>query len=435
MGIIKPLKLIHSYFSTSRSWILGAYMIMVVYLVIDGVAFMGSRYSGRISTMFCRPNDQGHSVCTFTIHGFTETFQRKFLAKNIRRVIEVKGFPGATSDSYACGIDIYTTTKIFNFVHLTQNCDYRISNAVDKIVDLFSLGESSPTKVFIYVGFHFSIFRRVFLLVIGLFIVLWWGKSWSLIPAQKKSLDENNKDYPKWFASSWLKINVLLKAFFYLSAIYIQGILLYGYTIREQDFMNRCYIFFRNYDFWVNWPVSSLKVLFCLYPLIAFAILQAYIQWKFLREMIPISGWWIGAPIIACLTLIFDLPADITCRDCGNLKYLLSGVSFGLEKSPIAWKLVFYLLLVGFVQWLVLRKRLSNSSGWIFMPLINVSIVPIFYVVFMHFDIISAFGNMLFLIILLPVLLTILGDVVTSVFLSRVMYSNKKGLLMSNSEY
>jgi len=169
--------------------------------------------------------------------------------------------------------------------------------------------------------------------------------------------------------------------------------------------------------------------------LIAFAILQAYIQWKFLREMIPISGWWIGAPIIACLTLVFDLPADITCRDCGNLKYLLSGVSFGLEKSPIAWKLVFYLLLVGFVQWLVLRKRLSNSSGWIFMPLINVSIVPIFYVVFMHFDIISAFGNMLFLIILLPVLLTILGDVVTSVFLSRVMYSNEKGLLMSNSEY
>ena len=417
----------HSLSSVFRSWIFVAYMIMAVYLVIDGAVIMGNRYSGRISTIFCFPNDQGQSECTITIHGFTENFQRRVLAKNVRRVVSFMGYRGG-SDIFACGIDILTTSGKINFVHYSQHCR-RTEIAVEKIVDLFALGESSPYKIFIYFGFHYSIFRRVFLLVVGLFIALWWGRSWTLNPFQKNSQDDNRRITPWGVALSWFRINILLKAFFFLSAWYISGILWYGYTTGEMDLTNKCASFIRNYHQLINWSDTSLKVLFCLYPLIAFAILQAYLQWKFLREMLPISGWWIGAPIIASLTLAFSLPGDLCDQECIDLKYLLSGSSFRLGESPIMWNLVFYLLLVGFVQWLVLRKRLSNSSGWVLMPLINISLAPLYYLVNKPLTNIYTLSNIGLLIILI-----ILGDVVTSVFLSRVINSNKKELLLNNGE-
>jgi hypothetical protein len=413
--IKKFSQMFHPLVPKLKSWVFVAYIIMAAYLIVDGAVYLTTPYSGRISTLICSENEQGYPSCTTTIFGFKEIHQRSFLVKNVIRAIAIHDWHGS-SDQHVCGISIKTYSNIFGFVHPYQRCR-KITKTVEKINDMFTLGDYSHTKRIIYFGFNSSLYRRAFLLVV-LFIILRWGRPWSLVPMQIHSQENNFRTAFKLFATSWWKTNILLKVFFYLSIFFVSGYWAFWAPTEQGDFC-------RAYNFWgdpcnfcVSWYGTSFEVLLSLYPLIAFAILQAYVQWKFLREKLPITGWWIAAPIIASFTLVFGLPADLPYGGCSDLKHLLSGVSLFLVDSPIAWNLVIYLLLVGGIQWLVLCSRLSYSSGWIFMPLINVSLVSIFYLFFQNFHNLSTIvGLTLFLVIL------ILAEFIPSVYLPWVMYS------------
>jgi hypothetical protein len=400
-----------------KSWVFVTYVIMVAYLIVDGPAFMYDPYSGRLSTLVCRENKQGASECKITIYGFTEIYQRSFLVKNVRAVFRIHHFPLATSDSLVCGITIITYSEKINFVHPYQKCD-KIDKTVAKINYIFTLGEYSPAKRITYVGFNSSIYQRALLLVVGFLIALLGRSSWSLVPMQITSQVDNIRVASRRFIFSWLIINILLKVFFYLTIGFVAGYRGDMSSPEKGDAISSYLFFLYHLDFSSNWCNSLFGVLLCIYPLIAFAILQAYVQWKFLEEIVPLSGWWIGAPVIAGLTLVFGLPAELTYQECIDLKLLLSGFWSFEGLPPILWNLIIYLLLVGIIQWSVLRRRLSYSIGWIFMPLITVSIVPAFYGVIQNFSRISTILALILVFIFFAV-----GELILSIYLSWVIYS------------
>jgi hypothetical protein len=400
-----------------KSWVFVAYLIMAAYLIVDGAAYLTTPYSGRISTFTCSENEQGASECKITIFGFTEIYQRSFLIKDVREVINHYGYPGASSESRVCGITIKTYSGKINFIYRYHNCR-KVTETADKINEIIASSNCSPTKRIVYNGLNPSLYRRAFLLVVGLLIVLIWGKSWSKVPLDKSSHAKDIKAAFRRFAFSWWKINILLKVFFYLSIFFISGIWTRRPPTLQGDFLSELNFYLKPLDFSINGFVISFDVLLCLYPLIALAILQAYVQWKFLREKLPISGWWVGAPIIANLLLAFSLPADLIYSDCLNLKFLLSGFWMLAEKSPILWNLIIYLLLVGGIQWLVLRRRLAYSSGWVLMPFINVSLLPLIYFVIWQLHSLSSI-EFLIMVFVIPIFV----ELIPSIYLSWVIYS------------
>jgi len=400
-----------------KSWVFVAYLIMAAFLVIDGAVYLTSPYSGRISTFTCRENESRQSEITVSIYGFKEIYQHSFLIKEVREVFRIYDFPGASSDSMVCGITIKTYSGKINFISRYQRCS-RIAETLDEINEIIETSDCSPPKRIFYNGFNSSLYRRAILLVVGLLIVLIWGKSWSTVPLDKSSQAKDIKTASRRFTLSWWKTNILLKVFFYLSIFFISGHWASRSPTREGDFIGAYNLHLDPRDFGSDWLGTSVKVLFCVYPLIAFGVLQAFIQWKFLREKLPLSGWWIGAPIVASLTLVFGLPADLTSYDCSNLKFLLSSFWMLIRKSPFFWNLVIYLLIVGGIQWLVLRRKLTHSGGWIFMPLISVSLLPLINFIIWEFYFIPD-------ILALPmyIVIPIISELIPSIYLSWVIHT------------
>jgi hypothetical protein len=403
-----------------KTWLFVAYIIMAAYLILDGAVYMITPYSGRISTLICRENEQGASECKITIYGFKEIYQRSFLIRNVRYVEKIDDWHGM-SERHVCGIVIKTFSDDFRFVDSYQGCG-KITKTVEKINDLFDLGDYSPAKRIIYIGFNSSLYRRVFLLVLGLLIALRWGTSWSLVPAQITFQVDNKRAAFRHFTFSWWKTNTLLKVCFYLSNLFFSGLWVWWSPTKQGSF-SYAYNFGRDpLNLGANWCGTSFGILLCLYPLMAYAIMQAYIQWKFLREKLHISGWWIAAPMIASLSLVFGLPAALTSQECSALKFLLFGIKLNYGNSAIFWNLVIYLLLVGGIQWLVLRRRLSYSIGWIVIPLINASIVPMYYRVIQNFPY-SLLGPFAQRAIIMIFVFFVVGEMITSIYLSWVIYS------------
>ena len=160
---------------------------------------------------------------------------------------------------------------------------------------------------------------------------------------------------------------------FFLSIIFILGLWDIWYPTAQADFFSRCYSTFKNYcGACAAFPLRSLL---CLYGFLAYATLQALVQWRFLQGTSnPVSGWWAGAPALASLPLAFLLAGGPECNDCSSLRFTFSGVvpiTADTFQAPVWVGLLAYLLLVGLIQSFAWQHKTARSWGWSLAPLGN----------------------------------------------------------------
>jgi hypothetical protein len=359
-----------------KSWVFVAYLIFAAYILLDGMTYVFNPYFGRVSAINCKLGTQGRSLCTVTIYGFRETFRRSFEAEDFYTAARIDHSHG-TSDTWTCGITLVTTAGKINFVHPYQPCG-KIEPVIGRIHRLFGSGESSPVGSVLFIGFNSSLYRRVFLLLAGLYAALSWHK-WPWIGRLTRfDLSTRLHNPAARLGLAWWQINLFIRSCFFLSLFFISALWSNWYPTEQADFFSYC---FQNLEKYCSacaaFPLGSLL---CLYPFLAFTTLQAIVQWKFLQSRkMHVSSWWAGAPALASLPLVFLLAgagtsAALECTDCTSLRVIFSGLllPLGSTFSPPAWiGLLVYLLFMGFIQALVWQSKSVFTWGWSLVPLVN----------------------------------------------------------------
>jgi hypothetical protein len=140
------------------------------------------------------------------------------------------------------------------------------------------------------------------------------------------------------------------------------------------------------------------------------------------------------------------LAPRLSCFDCQAFKILSSGWyifvyfrrpwgsnaitwQFPSEIGVLAWFLV-YLLLLGCVQWLVLRRRLKFAICWVFIPAINAITLLISSFLLEVPDIFSLLTlnipDLLFIPLLLALYLLALGmqDIIAGLVIAKILRAN-----------
>jgi len=139
------------------------------------------------------------------------------------------------------------------------------------------------------------------------------------------------------------------------------------YPAAQSDFVRSCSYVARSCYECNQLPFNYLL---CLFPLWAILVIQALVQRYLLNKYkLTVSKLWVATPIIASIPLVLMFPW-INCNDCFLLKYLMLGLMPGGNPSIITG-LFCYFLFLGFLQWLMLREKLSSSFLWVIMPVIN----------------------------------------------------------------
>lgn len=370
VNVIMSTKNLSGKLLTNKSWLLAVYFIFAVYLLVDLVVFQFSPYSGRISTLTCKPDEHKQMQCTATLHGWKEKYQQTFLASEFKRVVEIWVFPYGTSDSGSCGLKLQSTHGTMDFIHDRQPC-WRIHSVRKTIFKHFNEHPSSPIKI-VYLGWNFSVYTRL-LLLLSVTWLLWFKKEWL-----ESKLPFKNKFYGfRQFVIGWLKVNISLKIILYLTVFIIGGSwLMYNYQGEHGTFLRVCYDPWRLEQVCGNCAKPPLSYLIALYPLLAFVAIQGIIQWKFLKTKFDLSRWWIGAPAIASIALMIGINSEITCGDFKTLQYIPSGFWINIYTEMLP-NIILYALILGLIQWLALRKHVSYSIGWIIIPVINTMLVPL----------------------------------------------------------
>jgi hypothetical protein len=377
MDIRSKLRLIQH---KAWAWPVAAYLILAAYGIIDAAVYLQSPFSGRISLLICAPKSQGQAVCTVTIFGFREIYQRSFRSDEFIEAVYYNTVNRATmSDEIYDGITIVTKSGKINFVFPFQRT-YEFEDVARDINRGFR-GSGYPALPIIFIGFHPSLYKRAILLIAGLGILIWWSKKeqWSqgvpLKPVLKTRSAFAN------FAFSWWGYNQAARLIFYIPLFYI--ISPFWDTYNYADFLAwACYCHADLPSCGLVAPMVPFTPLICLLPLLAFASLQALVQARLLKSEIELSPWWVAAPALAMLPLAIGFIATIDCTNCAVLKYLLSGIGSYAFVSylPATWLVLtglgVYFLLVGVIQCLALRgrgpaRRSRVALAWVFIPLIN----------------------------------------------------------------
>ena len=230
----------------------------------------------------------------------------------------------------------------------------------------------------------------------------------------------------KRFILFWWAASVLVFAFLVLSSL-----------LNSLKILNLgpggCFLSIRDYQtIYLHYPITNLLGIL---PLIILSTLGAVLQWQVLRKEVPVSGWWIAAPVLAGLPLLFGLPPGLQCTDIGNFAIPFISLESYAEATT-AW-MVGYFLLLGFIQWLVLRRKLSYSFGWSFIPLLGAFAPGFLFPVLMYIGlqgmgILEIFVLILpFIIVMVPLVL-IVGtsfSLVAGYYLYRLILARRKRLL------
>jgi hypothetical protein len=230
------------------------------------------------------------------------------------------------------------------------------------------------------------------------------------------------------FTVYWAKWNFAVRLIFYLATFFILGISAGRYWNLMADFAIACPIVVMGNAQYAQFPWISLLG---LYPLITILVLKAIHQRQLLaRVNINLTAGWVAAPLVAS-PLLVALAPQLTCDECLSLKYLIAGLVVGFEEMTLV-ALVAYFILVGGLQWLALRKQLSFSFGWLIMPLINVALPVIFFVLItsMMWDTLYR-GNyaVLFLSLIGLLLITLIAnEVIPGMYLSWLVNRKYKRL-------
>ena len=323
---------------------------------------------------------------------------------------------------------LLTTTEKINFVHPYQE-RYVVEPKAQQINDLFVGDVLTPATSFTFVGFNWSLYLRGLLLVFGLFYVLYrsrTGRPW-LYFAPKPATQRRSF----WrFAFYWAKNNLLVRAFFYLAIMIIFGILRTRYTQVQSDMVAGCYYIPFTDQGYFEWAWGYLL---CFYPLLAILVIKALAQRQMLSNVnIPVSVWWIVAPLAAG-PLLMVISRRLYCEDCLTLKYLMFGTIKTSDTLHMIG-LVIYFLCLGLIQWLALRKKLPLSFGWTIMPLVNAMFIVLEKSIYRYLYIFYLSGptlpedldRMRFIVVFLPVLMIvpaiIISEIIPALYISCLIH-------------
>ncbi|MDD1777339.1 MAG: hypothetical protein LUQ65_04150, partial [Candidatus Helarchaeota archaeon] len=297
--------------------------------------------------MVCRPDAQGRSLCTVTISGLGEIFRSSFWADEFRDAYTSNNILlsqrnrlsfmnlalpwedvvesdystlNDSPDGLVCAVSIKTVDKFIDFLppyqHETQ-CD----QAEGQIEAAFDDDRSAINIRFD--GYSPNIARRIEVLAIAGLLLL--GQSASgyirrrqdrklviqaeepkkllqlesvgavLIPGEKGTEDVS---HPNWmstrkFILAWWTASILIIALWVVTSY------LDGWSI----FRPNCFLSVWDYRSLIS--ITPVRNLISISPWIIFSTLLAVLQWHVLRMQIHVSGWWIAAPVIAGLPLLF----------------------------------------------------------------------------------------------------------------------------------
>jgi hypothetical protein len=353
---------------TTQRLIYAICIVFAIFLIMDSIAYLANPYSGRISVLECKRDGYDKSICTVTIYGIRETYQREFKAAEFYEAVTIVKELGV-SEKRTCGVTIITSKERINFVHQHEHCPVA-DRIADKINYIFDSGEYKPYIRNIQIRLNSSFYRRGMLLIAALGLAILFRRS-EYIDLLSDILSEEGDKF-RQLTMYWFKGNFLVRVFFYLAiafilAIWIIAIWKSWYPIAQSDFVRSC-----SYVVWNCYECNQLpfNYLLCLYPLWAILVIQALVQRYLLNKYkLTVSKWWVAAPIIASIPLVLMFPW-INCNDCFLLKYLMLGLMPRYDPSIIIG-LFYYFLFLGILQWLMLRKKLSSSFLWVIMPVIN----------------------------------------------------------------
>ena len=357
------------------NWLWVAYAIFAGYLILDGLAYLASPYSGRISRLACEPDSTHSSVCTVTIYGIRQIYRRSFPADQFVEALVIQNYTGDSADTtYGITLLLNTAEKI-NFIHPYQNWEViqrKAQQVNDLFVDLLPVVSASIT----FMGVKSSNLVRPLLILLGLFYVLMRsrrGKPWP----KRTAISRGQKNALWKFAFCWAGTSFLvvaLFAFFILIVLAVCGLI----DLKESGIWNAtCFYVPCLGGCWEN---GFLGAWLCFHALIALLLLKAVVQRQMLTIIgVPVSVWWIIAPAAASIILL-AAASQVSLNDCALLIFLL----IYFIDYPAMIGLVIYLLCLGLIQYLALRRKLAGALGWMFMPLVNIMLpMGIFSIVFL----------------------------------------------------
>ncbi len=356
------------------NWLWVAYAIFAGYLILDGLAYLASPYSGRISRLACEPDPTGETVCTVTIYGIRQVYRRSFPADQFVEALVIHNYTGDSADTtYGITLLLNTAEKI-NFIHPYQNWDV-IQLKAQQVNDLFVDNVPVFTASITFMGVKSSNLLRPLLILLGLFYVLERSRSGKPWP-KRTGISRGQKNALWRFAFYWAGTSFLvvaLFAFFILTVLAVCGLIdQKGSGIWNMPcFYMPCSGGCLANGFGGAW--------LCYYALIALLLLKAVVQRQLLTNIgVPVSVWWIIAPAAASIILLATA-SQLSPNDCTLLTFLL----IYFIDYPAMIGLVIYLLCLGLIQYLALRRKLADALAWMIMPLVNIMLpIGIVFIVF-----------------------------------------------------
>ena len=146
-----------------------AVIIFAVILIFSGTVCLLDPDAGRISTLVCKPDAQGQTLCTVSIYGVLSIYRRSFPAEKFYQARLIDNHAGDSYD-FRYGVTILTTDEPINFISATQKRQYA-DQKVRQINALFVNGEAMPPTTIIHHGIHWSAYLSVVLLIAGMIAV------------------------------------------------------------------------------------------------------------------------------------------------------------------------------------------------------------------------------------------------------------------------
>ena len=346
------------------NWLWVAYAIFAGYLILDGLAYLASPYSGRISRLACEPDSTHSSVCTVTIYGIRQVYRRSFPADQFVEALVIQNYTGDSADTtYGITLLLNTAEKI-NFIHPYQNWEV-IQRKAQQVNDLFVDLRPVISASITFMGVKSSNLVRPLLILLGLFYVLMRsrrGKPWP----KRTAISRGQKNALWKFAFCWAGTSFLvvaLFAFFILIVLAVCGLI----DQKESGIWNTtCFYLPCLGGCWEN---GFRGAWLCFHGLIALLLLKAVVQRQLLTNIgVPVSVWWIIAPAAASIILL-TTASQMSPNDCALLTFLL----IYFIDYPAMIGLVIYLLCLGLIQYLALSRKLAGAVGWwTIMPLVNI---------------------------------------------------------------
>jgi hypothetical protein len=396
-----------------KGWFITLNLFFIIYSMFILGKFLLEPQSGRLSTLVCNPDPWGKLVCTVKIYGVHKLFRLDFYADDYIETYSSSNFyPGefqrrylndlslpwdnvpeqTTSDEYVCAVSIRTQRQLVDFVPPYQTSSV-CSRAQAQLEAAFA-GDRSAINIR-FNGYNPQLYWQIALLVVASLLFLYQcavrlrsrrrEKNAMLVAEDQRSdsqpgtadiltdpdlqpAEEEAHPYGmgrKRFILFWWAASVLVIVFLVFSS-------LLNSLVRTGFWLSGCFLDIHDYQkLYLHYPIITNII--AILPYIILVTLWTVLQWQVMRTEVPVSRWWIAAPVIAGIPLLIGLPLAQNCMDY----YDLASPPFFASSNPPAattWSWVVSFLLFGVIQWLVLRRNLKYSIGWILVPFLSVFI-------------------------------------------------------------